>query len=272
MLDDEKLAAIAARLAEVPGVVAVVLGGSRARGTHRPDSDIDLGLYYRPPLAVADLRALARDLTGTPTDVTEPGGWGPWVDGGGWLTVDGWRVDWIYRDLDRVRRIWADCQAGRYEIGVQAGHPLGFYSHAYAGEVAMCRILADPTGELTALRAETTAYPPALRTALIRGLWEAGFALQIAGYGATGHDPAYAAGCLFRALGVVCQALHAIDGAWLVNEKGMIAAAGRLPSAPPEFAERAQALLAAVGSTPDEIASTVATAERLIAEVRATCS
>ncbi|MEO3873785.1 nucleotidyltransferase domain-containing protein [Nonomuraea sp. B12E4] len=271
-MHDEKLREIAARLAEIPGVVAVALGGSRARGTHRPDSDIDLGLYYRGPLAVADLRALARDVTGTPTEVTEPGGWGPWVDGGGWLTVDGWRVDWIYRDLDRVHRIWADCRAGRYELGVQAGHPLGFYSHAYAGEVALCRILADPTGELAALRAEAAVYPPALRAALISGLWEADFALQIAGYGAAGHDPAYAAGCLFRALGVACQALHAADGAWLINEKGMIAAAGRLPSAPPEFAERAQGLLAAVGRTREEIEATVAAAQRLVAEVRAACS
>ncbi|RVX41729.1 nucleotidyltransferase-like protein [Nonomuraea polychroma] len=46
-MQDEDLHAVAARLAGVPGVAAVVLGGSRARGTHRPDSDIDLGLYYR---------------------------------------------------------------------------------------------------------------------------------------------------------------------------------------------------------------------------------
>ncbi|MEH0843174.1 hypothetical protein V6U81_12380 [Micromonospora sp. CPCC 205711] len=45
----------------------------------------------------------------------------------------------IYRDLDRVRQVWADCRAGRYSVGVQAGHPLGFYSHAYAGEVELCR-------------------------------------------------------------------------------------------------------------------------------------
>src|SRR3712207_8687536 len=40
--------------------------------------------------------------------VTAPGGWGPWVDGGGWLTIDGSAVDWIYRDLDRVERSWED--------------------------------------------------------------------------------------------------------------------------------------------------------------------
>ncbi|MBF8194570.1 DNA polymerase subunit beta, partial [Nonomuraea sp. K274] len=190
---------------------------------------------------------------------------------GGWLTVEGRRVDWIYRDLDRVRRVWRDCLGGRYEVGFQVGHPLGFYSHAYAGEVALCRVLADPGGELGALREETSAYPPALRDALIAGLWEADFALATARYGAVGRDPAYAAGALFRALGVACHALHAADGAWLINEKGMIAAADRLPSAPRGFGERAQALPAAVGRTPGEIGHTLDDAVRLIAEVRTAC-
>ncbi|MGV9901900.1 nucleotidyltransferase domain-containing protein, partial [Streptomyces sp. NPDC003388] len=144
----DQVTKIASRLAGVGGVVAVCLGGSRARGTHGPGSDFDLGLYYRPPLDTAALRLLATELTGGAVEVTEPGGWGPWVDGGGWLTVEGVHIDWIYRDLDRVHRIWQQCQAGHFEVGAQAGHPLGVYSHAYAGEVALGRILADPTGEL----------------------------------------------------------------------------------------------------------------------------
>jgi predicted nucleotidyltransferase len=43
----EVVGALATELAGVPGVAAVVLGGSRAAGTHRPDSDWDLGIYYR---------------------------------------------------------------------------------------------------------------------------------------------------------------------------------------------------------------------------------
>ncbi|WP_220040273.1 nucleotidyltransferase domain-containing protein [Nonomuraea aridisoli] len=271
-MPEPDLDAIAARLAAVPGVVAVALGGSRARGTHRPDSDIDLGLYYRGRLAVEELRALARELTGEDTDVTEPGGWGPWVNGGGWLTVGGWHVDWILRDLDRVRRVWHDCRQGRYEIGFQVGHPLGFYSHAYAGEVALCRVLADPSGELTALREQAAHYPPALRDALVEGLWECEFSLATARYAAAGRDPAYAAATLFRALGVACHALHAADGVWLINEKGMIASAGRLPSAPDRFAERAQALLAAIGAVPREIGRTIDATTALVAEVRTACT
>jgi predicted nucleotidyltransferase len=271
-VEDKQLTSIASRLTDVPGVVAVVLGGSRARGMHRPDSDIDLGLYYRGDLDIPALRSLAQEITGRATDVTEPGGWGPWVNGGGWLTVEGWRVDWIYRDLDRVQRVWDACRDGRYEVAAQPGHPLGFYSHAYAGEVALCRVLADPSGELSSLRTAVSNYPRPLGTSLVEGLWEADFIVDVAHYGAVGRDPAYAAGCLFRAVGVACHALHGHDAAWLINEKGMLASASRLPSTPVRFAERAQALLAAVGNSTEEIAASVTNAKTLIAEVRAACS
>ena len=106
------LAALAERLVAVGGVVGVLLGGSRARGTHHPDSDVDLGVYYRPPLDVDGLAALAREVAGPDATVTRPGDWGPWVDGGAWLSVDGVAVDWVYRDVDRVQTAWRE-RAGR---------------------------------------------------------------------------------------------------------------------------------------------------------------
>jgi predicted nucleotidyltransferase len=109
MLDDGALQALAERLVGMPGELGVMLGGSRARGDHDADSDVDLGLYYRPPLDTTALRELARSVATARSDpaepeLTEPGEWGPWVDGGGWPTIDGLPVDWIYRDIDRVRR------------------------------------------------------------------------------------------------------------------------------------------------------------------------
>lgn len=267
-MDDDSLAALAQQLSSVNGVVAVVLGGSRARGTHRPDSDFDLGVYYRSSIDVAALRGIAASYADEPVEVTEPGGWGPWVNGGAWLTVRGRRVDWIYRDLDRVRRTWRDCQVGRYEVGFQVGHPLGFYSHAYAGEVALCRVLVDPGGELAALQAEAREYPAALGEALVEGLWEAEFAAAGARYAAAGADPVYAAGCLFRAVGVLCQGLHGHARRWLINEKGMVASAGRLAAAPAGFSSRAHAIMAAIGTSSSQIAHAVASVEALIAEVR----
>ncbi|MFF8382047.1 nucleotidyltransferase domain-containing protein [Streptomyces kanasensis] len=259
---------MAERLVEAGGVVGVCLGGSRARGTHSPGSDYDLGLYYRPPLDTAALRLLAAELTGGPVEVTEPGGWGPWVDGGGWLTIDGHRVDWIYRDLNRVHRVWQRCQAGQFEIGAQPGHPLGIYSHAYAGEVALGRILADPRGELQALQEQTRLYPEPLREALIgNAQWEAPFILAGARKGASRGDAFYVAGCLFRAVGLLVHALHAHARCWVLNEKGAVQAAGGLPAAPADFTGRAHALFSSLGTTPETLAAALDDADRLVAEV-----
>ena len=85
---------LAARLAEIPGVEAVALGGSRASGAARPDSDWDFGLYYRGTIRADDVRALGFEGT-----VVEPGEWGRLINGGAWLTVECWRVDLLYIDL-----------------------------------------------------------------------------------------------------------------------------------------------------------------------------
>jgi predicted nucleotidyltransferase len=177
MLTDEELRHIADRLVAVPGVAAVMLGGSRARGAEQPDSDVDLGLYYRPPLSVKGLQTLAETLAEArsgverPT-VTEPGGWGPWVDGGGWLSIGGVAVDWIYRDLDRVQASATLAQTGTFSFHFQVGHPLGVPDFAYAGEVALGIVLADPSSELAELKARLAIYPAALTQAVTDRLEE----------------------------------------------------------------------------------------------------
>jgi hypothetical protein len=251
-------------LASVAGVVGVTLGGSRARGTHVDGSDVDLGVYYRPPLDVDAVRALvARWSDGDRADVCAPGGWGAWVDGGAWLSHDGTFVDWIYRDVDRVAEVGEAAAEGRYEVAHHVGHPLGFYSCAYAGELALGRVLTDPTGCLTGLADRLRPYPDALGDALSGAVWEAGFTLDVARKAVPRGDAAYLAGCLFRAVGVMAQALHGRARRWVVNEKGLVTSAGALDGAPADFAGRAHALLGGVGTRPDALAATLDEARAL---------
>lgn len=262
---------IAGKVAQVPGVVGVMLGGSRARGTHRPDSDWDLGVYYRGEPDLAALAALAGEVTGEPVEVYGPGAWGAWVNGGAWLVLpDGTQVDWILRDVDRVQRVWQECRAGRFEIGVQAGHPLGFWSPAYPGEVALGQVLADTDGELAHLKEAAREYPEALRRALTgTAVWDAGFSVAMASKSYPAQDVLHAALCLSRAVGNLVQALHAHHGAWCLNEKGALAAAAAMAETPPGFGDRAAALLARLGLTEAELGRTLRDAEGLVAEVRA---
>ncbi|GAA1359727.1 nucleotidyltransferase domain-containing protein [Streptomyces beijiangensis] len=254
---------MADRLTALPSIRAVALGGSRARGAHRPDSDWDLGLYYRGAPDLPALTALAAEFADEPVEVAGPGGWGPWVDGGAWLRVNGVAVDWILRDLDRVERVWSQCEEGRYEVGIQPGHPLGFWSPAYAGEVALGRVLSDPQGELTALRTETGTYPEPLRKALCDASWEAEFSVAAARKSAGGGDVLHVSLCLSRAIGILAQSLHAHHRTWCLNEKGALAATAALPHTPPDFTARATAAL--TGLDP----AAVETAADLVKEVRA---
>ena len=271
-LTDARLAELADRITEVPGIVGVLLGGSRARRAHTPDSDTDLGLYYRPPLDVAALAEVARAVGGPGARLTQPGEWGPWVDGGGWLTVDGAAVDWIYRDLDRVERSRADAERGSYTFHAQVGHPLGVPDFAYAGEVALGVVLTDPTGELTALRRRVRSYPPALREQLVTGLWEAGFLIGLARKAVSRRDAAYVAGCLFRIAGICAHALHGSAGRWLINEKGAVAAAAELPGAPERFRARFDAAFAAVDGDPMHLATALDLAADLVMDTADACA
>ncbi|GGQ40922.1 DNA polymerase subunit beta [Couchioplanes azureus] len=211
-------------------------------------------------------------MAGPHARVTAPGEWGPWVDGGGWLTVDGAAVDWIYRDLDRVTRAAEDAERGRYAFHAQAGHPLGVADFAYAGEVALGVILADPSGELSALRSRTLAVPPALREALVAGLWEADFLTGVARKAVSRGDSSYIAGCLFRIVGVCAHALHGAAGRWLINEKGAVAAAAALPGAPERFAGRVDELFAGVDGDPVHLSAALDAAADLVLETADACA
>jgi hypothetical protein len=270
---DARLREIVTAITGVGGIVGVALGGSRARGDHTPASDVDLGLYYRAPLDVPALTAVARGIAGPTAELTVPGGWGPWVDGGGWLTVDGVAVDFLYRDVDRVRRCWESASAGRFEFHQQVGHPFGVADFSYPGELALCVLLADAGGDLAQLQQAARRYPAALGRALVEGcLWEAGFLVAVAGKAVSRRDTGYVAGCLFRVVVLCAHALHGRDDRWLINEKGAVAAAGRLPSAPVDFTARAHGMLAAVGSTADELSHALREATSLLDDVRAACT
>ena len=287
MISNSELRSLAEQLVEVPGIVAVMLGGSRARGEARPDSDVDLGLYYRSPLDTGALRRLAQSVAslrgvggqpaaltetgGQPPALTEPGGWGPWVDGGGWLTIDETPVDWIYRDLDRVQGSAEQAIDGRFAFHFQVGHPFGVPDFAYAGEVALGVVLADPTGELQQVKDRLRNYPAALGAAIIRRLDEARFLLGIAAKPAHRADTTFVAGCLFRVVTLCAYAIHAKARRWVINEKAAVESAARLPPAPVDFARRAHGILGHLG-TGGSLPVAVRNAELLVDDVSAACS
>jgi Nucleotidyltransferase domain len=261
-------------LKTVPGVRAIVLGGSRARGSGDASSDTDIGIYYDPdnPLDTAALNQVAsrhddRKQSGL---VTSIGGWGPWINGGGWLRVDGSAVDLLYRDTSRVGSVIDNCVAGHIEVAYQPGHPLGFLSSIYAAEVAVCQVLWDPTDWLAGVKSRLSDYPDALRRELVRRFgFEAGFCLLIAEKPVRRADVTYVAGCVFRAVSCLFVVLFALNREHWLNEKGALRLAGRFRTVPPGFSERIKAIWQSVVKDSDSLTSALAMIRELADEVKA---
>jgi predicted nucleotidyltransferase len=256
----------------VEGVRAIVLGGSRARGAHTPSSDIDLGIYYHPahPMNLNQLRGAAAKLDDAhrPDVITEPGGWGPWINGGGWLKVQSHPVDFLYRDLEKVTKVIEDCLHGRVEMVYQPGHPHGFVSCIYLAEVAVCQPLWDPQGTISALKQRINPYPESLQKALIQKFaWEIDFSLTIAGKSIERADVAYAAGCCFRSVMCMLQVLFALNKTHWLNEKGAVALAEPFAIKPARLQSRINDSFRLLDANPDSIQKAIVALGELSEEI-----
>lgn len=270
---EEILSLVVAHVSKIDGVVAIVLGGSRARGTADDHSDIDLGIYYDSarPFSTMALGAAARELDDRHQDglVTGFGQWGPAVNGGGWLQIRGHHVDFLYRDLSAVRETIAACIAGRPRSVYQLGHPLGFHMQIYAGEVHVCRPLFDPSRVIAGLKSKLSPYPGEFRRALVtKHLFDAEFEISIAMKPAARGDVMYVAGCLFRAAGFMTLVLYALNRKFFMNEKAALAESQGFAVKPARFHEMVARVLGNLGATPAELAPSVASFQSLVEELR----
>ncbi|OWA07944.1 DNA polymerase subunit beta [Streptomyces sp. CS159] len=238
LTDQAFLDTTADRLAALPAVRAVTLGGSRAQGTHGPDSDWDLAVYYRGAFDPDDLRAV-----GWEGEISEIGAWGGGVfNGGAWLTVDGRRVDVHYRDLDVVEHEETEARAGRFGVEPLMFHLAGIPTYLVVAELAINKVLR---GSLP-----RPAYPEALRTTA-PDRWYGATTATLA-YARAGHAPRGAltqvAGALALATTQTAHAVLAARGEWVTNEKGMVGRAGL---------DGVDALVAALTPEPESLARAV---------------
>ncbi|PRX46183.1 nucleotidyltransferase-like protein [Prauserella shujinwangii] len=216
MTDETFLRHVADRLAALPAVHAVTLGGSRAQGTHTPDSDWDFAVYYREGFDPAHLRAIGWD-----GEVSEVGGWGGGVfNGGAWLTIDGRHVDVHYRDLDTVEHELAEARQGRFRWEPLMFHLAGIPSYLVVAELAVNRVLH---GDLP-----RPAYPEALRESA-PPVWHGRAALTLhyaRGAYAPRGQATEVAGALATAAMQTAHAVLAARGEWATNEKRLLRRAG----------------------------------------------
>lgn len=244
-MTDEFLDDVVPTLAGLPGVHAVTLGGSRAQGSHRPDSDWDMAVYYRGTFEPQALRDV-----GWPGEVFELGAWGGGVfNSGAWLEIEGRRVDVHYRDLAVVEHVLAEAADGRFHIEPLLFHLAGIPSYLLVAELAINRVLHGSLPRPT--------YPAALRREAPAVWWQS--AELLLGYAS---DQPARQGRASQTLGLTAQAAsqaaHAVlaaQGEWITNEKTLLPRAGL---------DEVDAIVAGAGRTASGL-------ERAVADVRELC-
>jgi predicted nucleotidyltransferase len=244
-MDDREFTSwFAEELATLPNVVAVALGGSRARGSHRPDSDWDFAIYYEGSFDPDALRGMRWE-----GEVSDVGGWGGGVmNGGAWLTVDGRRADVHYRDLDDVLFWCGEAEAGRFQKELLQFYVAGIPTYTVMAELAVNAVL---TGDLP--RPE---YPDSLaERAKVRWLTDARASLGYARAAlAQRGDVLTAIANSSRGIVEASHSRLAGRSTWALNEKGIADAAG--------IAGLAELLLSA--STPTELGAAIDHAAHVI--------
>ncbi|MEZ4868299.1 MAG: nucleotidyltransferase domain-containing protein [Caldilineaceae bacterium] len=249
------------RLRTLPGMAAVVLGGSYASGAQHAASDLDIGLYYweAAPFALDAVRQIADSVSNqgsaTVTDFYE---WGAWVNGGAWIHTAQGKVDFLYRNLDQVQRTLREAAQGitQHDYDQQPTH--GFYSVIYLAETQICVPLYDPKGLIAELKQQVAVYPPKLKQQLVSGaLWAAEFSLLFARDFAAKGDIYNTVGCLTRVTANLTQALFALNERYFMRDKQVMTMLASFSLLPPTYCTQIEQLLACPGSTAAALAQTV---------------
>jgi hypothetical protein len=261
---------IASALAKVVNVEAVALGGSHARGTHEPGSDLDIGIYYREaaPFSIADIRDIARSFStgGSPT-VTEFDDWGPFVNGGAWIDNAVCKVDFLYRNLDQLERTVAEAGRGEWSHSFDQHPPFGFRSVTTLGEIHVCKPLRDPQNALKPLKARVATYPPALKACVVQDtLWLAEFSFRLARDFAKTGDVPNTVGSMTRIYHYLVHALFALNETYLLNDKRVLKEIATFAKKPVNFGARASVILAAPGDDAEKLGASLEQLKTLFAE------
>jgi predicted nucleotidyltransferase len=267
---------ITIELKGIPGIVGIVLGGSRARGTNHQDSDIDIGIYYNESegFKVSEIDKIATKLDDEHRInlVSSLGEWGPWVNAGGWLVIQGYHVDFIFRDVKRVSKVIDDCLNGKISSNYQTGHPHAYLNSMYMGEVAICKILDDPKNKITELKEKTIPYSENLRNAIIGWyMFEASFSLMFAKSNIDKDDISYVCGHCFRSISSLNQVLFALNNEYCINEKKAVKMIDAFKSKPQNYKKRIDELITLISFNESNTRKGVEILEELVNEVKALC-
>ncbi len=200
--------------------------------------------------------------------VTPLGEWGDWINGGGWLVVQGCHVDLIFRDIKRVAQVIEDCLLGKISTHYHAGHPHAYLNVMYMGEIATCKILFDHRKQIYELKDKTKPYPKALKDSIIRYfMFEASFSLMFAKDNVDKDDVSYVAGHCFRSISCLNQVLFAKNEEYCINEKKAVRMIDSFNIKPKDYKKKIDDIITLISSDKDNTKKGLDMIQELIDEI-----
>lgn len=254
------------QLAALPGMAAIVLGGSYASGTAHAGSDLDIGLYYHTanPFDIQDIRRVAEkiaqggDATRGAVTVTGFYEWGAWVNGGAWIHTPAGKVDFLYRNVEHVQRTIEEAKQGILHHDYDQQPAYGFYSVTYLAETHICQPLYDPHKLIAGLKQQVAVYPPEMKERIVHdSLWLAEFTLLHAQGFAEKGDVYNTVGCLTRTAACLTQVLFALNEVYFIRDKQALETIAGFPIVPSGYVEQVTQVLAHPGSSAAELGRSV---------------
>jgi len=238
---------ITSELKVIKGVEAIVLGGSHAIGMANNQSDLDIGIYYSQttPFEINLIKEVANQLSDKETAiVTGFYEWGPWVNGGAWISNNEVEIDFIYKNIEQIKSTINNAKKGIWENHYEQQPPFGFSSITYLAETQYCIALYDPKQIIQQLKEDVRVYPQELKKSVVQqSLWSAEFTIWQAQKFATKLDVYNTIGCLTRAIKSIVTALFAINEIYPLGDKRAFEILEKNRFKPIDFADRVQCIL-----------------------------
>lgn len=119
----------------------------------------------------------------------------------------------------------------------------------YRGELAICKVLSSPTGEILTLKKIAETYPAKLKTSLLNFFtFEANFSAELARKYSSKEDLYYVIAHLVRSISCLNQVLFALNEQYCLNEKKAVMMIASFTRRPKHYKEKVDRILIAAGN------------------------
>jgi predicted nucleotidyltransferase len=250
------------KLSAVPGVVAIALCGSRARGSATPTSDFDV-MVFSDTKGSTDKDKMAKALAEL-GPINEKSIQKPVPD----FIVEGHKVELFFRYVDQFAAEVARSKTGQFKRSFNPLHTLGFVSTVVVSYLAYCKPLWDPDGKLQRLIDSVHPYPEPLRKKMIDTfLTDAKLTLMQAQKVRSVQDLVYLIGIYGRMMPSWSMVLFAANRRYPIIDKDQRSLVPALPNVPQNFEFRRKSILRALAA--GELKEALEEANKLHTEVAA---